>query len=91
MIAQLPLPGHGPNPSYPIVGYVLNDIETAIESVHVTLPMPTYNLWSYELLDDGAVGEVIVMPTIWPLDELTKTRVQPKPQFDRKMKKEKDE
>lgn len=90
MLRQLPLPGHGPNPSYPIAGYVLNKLQTAIESVHITLPMGDYNLWSYEINDEGAVNNVYIMPTLFPLDDLTKTVIKPKRQF-KKDKQKNDE
>jgi len=81
MIRQMPLPQHGPDPVYPVAGYVLNDIETMIESVHVVLPLGDYNLWSYEITREGAADNVIEMPTIWPVDQLTKTVVKPRRQI----------
>jgi len=91
MTRQMPLPGHGPDPVYPVAGYVLNDIETMIESIHVVLPLGAINLWSYEITRDGSAGNVIEMPTIWPIDELTKTVVKPRPKITPKEKTDDDE
>lgn len=87
MMGQLPLPGHGPDPVYPFLGYELNERESEIKSVHVILPMGRRNLWSYEICDGGVVGEIIEMPTLFPLDDLTRTKVRPKPHTKKKDKK----
>lgn len=88
MLRQLPLPGHGPHPSYPVVGYTLNKLETMIDGVYAILPLPTYNLWAYEIKANGESGYVSEEQTLWPLDDLdrTKTTIKPKRQITRKDK-----
>jgi len=91
MLRQFPLPQHGPDPIYLIAGYVLNELETAVESTHVILPLGGYNFWSYEIDDDGVASNVIEMPTIWPLDDVTKTAVRPRSRITPKKKTNDDE